>query len=151
MTACHESFRLLFLSDKYFYLNEYGWTLAKLWECGLHPVHVPNQWETTLHCNVVSHWLDDCREWTLGVFGTADISIGLLTLFGLVIKFYRCGRSNSPIRNKNKWVTDPLTSLTIIYAMNVTWYECHTLWLISSYGDYQISMDVAYDLVPIWC
>ena len=22
-----------------------------------HSVHVPSQWETTLHCNVVSHWL----------------------------------------------------------------------------------------------
>ena len=30
-----------------------------------HYVHVPNQWETTLQCNVASHWLSACTEWTL--------------------------------------------------------------------------------------
>ena len=30
-----------------------------------HSVHVPSQWGTTLHCNVVSHWLRTCRKWSL--------------------------------------------------------------------------------------
>ena len=30
-----------------------------------HFVHAPSQWETTLHCNVVSHWLGTYTEWSL--------------------------------------------------------------------------------------
>ena len=32
-----------------------------------HSVHVPSQWETALHRNVVSHWLGACTEWFLQV------------------------------------------------------------------------------------
>ena len=28
-------------------------------------VYAPIQWETTLHCNVVSHWLGVCSKWFL--------------------------------------------------------------------------------------
>ena len=31
-----------------------------------HFVHTPSQWETTLHCNVVSHWLGACTARSLG-------------------------------------------------------------------------------------
>ena len=30
-----------------------------------HYVYVPSQWETMLHCNVVSHWLGAYTEWSL--------------------------------------------------------------------------------------
>ena len=30
-----------------------------------HFVHAPSQWETTLHYNVVSHWLDPFTKWSL--------------------------------------------------------------------------------------
>ena len=30
-----------------------------------HSVHAPIQWEATLHCNVVSHWLGACTDWSL--------------------------------------------------------------------------------------
>ena len=30
-----------------------------------HFVYAPRQWETTLQCNVVSHWLGACTEWSL--------------------------------------------------------------------------------------
>ena len=30
-----------------------------------HFVYAPSQWETTLQCNVVSHWLGTCTEWSL--------------------------------------------------------------------------------------
>ena len=30
-----------------------------------HSVYGLSQWETTLHCNVVSHWLSPYKEWTL--------------------------------------------------------------------------------------
>ena len=28
-------------------------------------VHVLSQWEMTLHCNVISHWLGTCTKWSL--------------------------------------------------------------------------------------
>ena len=30
-----------------------------------HSGHALSQWETTLHCNAVSHWLSPCTEWSL--------------------------------------------------------------------------------------
>ena len=30
-----------------------------------HFVYAPSQWETTLQCNVVSHWLGACKKWSL--------------------------------------------------------------------------------------
>ena len=33
--------------------------------CIDHSVHVPSQWETTLHCNVFSHWLGTYTKWSL--------------------------------------------------------------------------------------
>ena len=30
-----------------------------------HFVYVPSQWETTLHCNVVSHWLGAYTKWSM--------------------------------------------------------------------------------------
>ena len=30
-----------------------------------HFVYAPNQWETTLHCNFVSHWLGTYTKWSL--------------------------------------------------------------------------------------
>ena len=31
----------------------------------VHFVYAPSQWETTLHCNVVSHWLGAYTKWSL--------------------------------------------------------------------------------------
>ena len=37
-----------------------------------HFVHAPSQWETTLHCNIVSHWLSACTKLlSLSVIGGA--------------------------------------------------------------------------------
>ena len=33
----------------------------------VHFVHAPSQWETTLHCNVVSHWLGTYTEWSCAI------------------------------------------------------------------------------------
>ena len=33
--------------------------------CRVHFVYAPSQWETTLHCNVVSHWLGAYTKWSL--------------------------------------------------------------------------------------
>ena len=30
-----------------------------------HFVHAPSQWEATLQCNIVSHWLSACTKWSL--------------------------------------------------------------------------------------
>ena len=36
-----------------------------------HSVHVPTQWETTLHCSVVSHWLGAYTESCLNLYSTS--------------------------------------------------------------------------------
>ena len=46
------------------------WSLAAChqpWPCYLrdHFVYAPSQWETTLQCNVVSHWLGAYTKWSL--------------------------------------------------------------------------------------
>ena len=33
--------------------------------CRDHFVYAPSKWENTLQCNVVSHWLGACTEWSL--------------------------------------------------------------------------------------
>ena len=33
-----------------------------------HSVHAPGQWEMTLHCSVVSHWLGAYTKWSLQYF-----------------------------------------------------------------------------------
>ena len=33
-----------------------------------HFVYVPCQWETTLHCNIISHWLGAYTKWTLRMY-----------------------------------------------------------------------------------
>ena len=38
------------------YINTSDWA---------HFVYAPSQWETTLHCNVVSHWLGGYAKWSL--------------------------------------------------------------------------------------
>ena len=35
-----------------------------------HFVYAPSQWETTLHCNVVSHWLGAYTKWSLCIIAT---------------------------------------------------------------------------------
>ena len=36
--------------------------------CRDHFVNVPSQWKTTLHCNVVSHWLGAYTNWSLYMY-----------------------------------------------------------------------------------
>ena len=33
-------------------------------------MYASSQWETTLHCNVVSHWLNACKKWFLDLYPT---------------------------------------------------------------------------------
>ena len=48
------------------------WRLIKYGHCREHFVHAPSQWETTLQCNVVSHWLSAFTKLSLvqGYFQT---------------------------------------------------------------------------------
>ena len=41
--------------------------------CRGHSVYVPRQWEMTLHCNVISHWLGTCTKLSLLMSTTYDI------------------------------------------------------------------------------
>ena len=45
-----------------------------------HSVYAPSQWETTLQCNVVSHWLNACTEWSLHRVDSEHKHIPKLTL-----------------------------------------------------------------------
>ena len=38
-----------------------------MYGCRDHFVYAANQWETTSHCNVVSHWLEAYTKWSLPV------------------------------------------------------------------------------------
>ena len=51
-----------------------------MWEAETHIfrdlfVHAPSQWETTLQCNVVSHWLGSFTKWTLHIIWNKTIFI----------------------------------------------------------------------------
>ena len=46
-------------------LNKMVQTSEDISQCRDHFVHAPKQWETTLQCNVVSHWLGACTKWSL--------------------------------------------------------------------------------------
>ena len=37
-------------------------------QCRHHFVYVPNQWETTLQCDVISQWLGTYTKWSLSMF-----------------------------------------------------------------------------------
>ena len=39
------------------YLTHFPYLWADISNCRDHFVYAPSQWETTLHCNVISHWL----------------------------------------------------------------------------------------------
>ena len=43
--------------------------------CRDHFVHVPSQWEMTLHCNVVCHWQGAYTKWSLDLYLFAVIII----------------------------------------------------------------------------
>ena len=45
---------------RHFIISVFG---ASCWD---HFLYAPSQWETTLQCNVVSHWLDSHTKWSLG-------------------------------------------------------------------------------------
>ena len=47
--------------------------------CRDHFVYVPSQWETTLHCNVVSHWLGTYTKWSLYMVASRHDNTFLIT------------------------------------------------------------------------
>ena len=47
---------------QWFFLKIFLFSLAMSRD---HFVHAPSQWETMLHCNVVSHWLGSHKKWSL--------------------------------------------------------------------------------------
>ena len=53
---CYKNFEKQWLFGTYSYLPSYFRD---------HFVYASSQWETTLHCNVVSHWLDTLTKWSL--------------------------------------------------------------------------------------
>ena len=42
--------------------------------CRDHFVYVPSQWETMLQCNVGSHWIRACAEWSLIMMACIQVS-----------------------------------------------------------------------------
>ena len=49
-----------------------------------HFVYVPSQWETTLQCNVISHWLSTYTKWSLFVVPIINVSADGLSLLGAI-------------------------------------------------------------------
>ena len=49
-----------------------------------------SQWETTLQCNVVSHWLSPCPEWSLHIITPALLFYATLFYTGCFLNSYSC-------------------------------------------------------------
>ena len=50
-------------------------------ECRDQSVHAPSQWETTLHCKVVSHWLSAYTKWSLKVLKKTWIFVSVSSMY----------------------------------------------------------------------
>ena len=50
-------------------------------------VYAPSQWETTLQCNIVSHWLGTCTKWS-----QAHLSV-VLTVRPIQLRYVQISRS----------------------------------------------------------
>ena len=67
-------FRLIIMKASNFHITGPLWgeptskqwiLLRKVCHCRDQIVYVPSQWEMTLHCNVISHWLGTYTKWSL--------------------------------------------------------------------------------------
>ena len=69
-------------------------------------MHAPSQWETTLHCNVVSHWLGAHTKWSLGtnIFCDGGYSSSIRKFLG---------HYDDVIMSA---IASQITSLTIVYS-----------------------------------
>ena len=79
-----------------------------------HIVHVPSQWETTLQCNVVSHWPSVCREWSLIVLWWCECDALVSPLNphvahtrvppgGHAVDSPACLKPQTPTQSKDRW------------------------------------------------
>ena len=78
-------------------------------------VFAPSQWETTLHCNVVSHWLGAYTKWSL----RGRQPVGLLSIGGLFSQ-----SDNAPWNNANARCAVTVSPLASI-SPRVRAYGCY--------------------------
>ena len=50
---------------------------------------LPSQWETTLHCNVVSHWLGTITKWSLGIMVSLGFQSRMIIISYTLSREYR--------------------------------------------------------------
>ena len=64
-----------------------------------------SQWETTLRCNVVSHWLSPYSEWSLGlvVFSCGVVSVDVAYVFGGICHPGDNKRTCTLVPEKTSW------------------------------------------------
>ena len=55
-----------------------------------HSVYAPSQWETTLHCNILPHWLGACTEWSLIISSEYSLLLGGKSPVDYIIIFQYC-------------------------------------------------------------
>ena len=59
------------------------WSILRWWIRRDHSGYGPSQWETTLQCNVVSHWLSPYTEWSPDTISPKlYLSLGTVTFSG---------------------------------------------------------------------
>ena len=56
-----------------------------------HFVHAPSQWEMTLQCNIISHWLGAYTKWSLHIRSAYAMYSGLMLPVGISTVFQRPG------------------------------------------------------------
>ena len=119
-----------------------------LWCCCIHIsrrdyfVYAPSQWETTLQCNVVSHWLGACTDCfcVYMVYSLLSNDVSMILSNGraryISVAWYQAGTKTSPeptlMQFSFGWNHNHVTRVNeykniVIYDHKQVQYPCHRL------------------------
>ena len=95
-----------------------------------HFVYAPSQWETTLHCNVISHWLSTYSKWSLQLLSPPNLSYLLQKLHKLetmqtVLFLYHVADKHESVRNV-KWIyhtTKRVVSMVLLWFISLLEFD----------------------------
>ena len=92
-----------------------------------HFVNAPSQWETTLQCNVVSHWLGAFTKWTLPIW--IEMAVEYRGLGVTKAPFVNFSITRCSISDFVKYLLDPLDHIHIWQvSWPLSWYSRENQW-----------------------
>ena len=121
-----------------------------------HFVYMPNQWEPTLHCNVISHWLGACKKLFLkygchqiGIFGSPNhddvIEWKHFPCYWPFVQGIHWSPVNSP--HKGQWRGALIFSLICVWING--WINNHEAVNLRRYhAHYDISVMCPWSFIP---